>query len=128
MFYNTFFVECAYLWHFTSIFYSQITLLTVLRRKKKCIRYLQGGQCASPNSSDGSAVDSPSFPINHFIHPASPLNCPFPLPSDSNLHAQTRKHPYPQHSTLSPCEHPILFTRAKTTNTIHTSVVHIIKQ
>ncbi|XP_017348025.1 transcription factor 7 isoform X6 [Ictalurus punctatus] len=98
------------------------------RRKKKCIRYLQGGQCASPNSSDGSAVDSPSFPINHFIHPASPLNCPFPLPSDSNLHAQTRKHPYPQHSTLSPCEHPILFTRAKTTNTIHTSVVHIIKQ
>ncbi|XP_060621252.2 transcription factor 7 isoform X4 [Anolis sagrei] len=33
------------------------------RRKKKCIRYLQGeGRCASPVSSDGSAIDSPPSP------------------------------------------------------------------
>ncbi|XP_034167344.1 transcription factor 7 isoform X2 [Pangasianodon hypophthalmus] len=71
------------------------------RRKKKCIRYLQGRQCASPNSSDGSAVDSPSSPINHFTHLISPLNCPFPFPDASNVHTQTRKHPYPQHSALA---------------------------
>uniref|UniRef100_A0AAY4F087 HMG box domain-containing protein n=1 Tax=Denticeps clupeoides TaxID=299321 RepID=A0AAY4F087_9TELE len=30
------------------------------RRKKKCIRYIQGeGSCASPHSSDGSLLDSP---------------------------------------------------------------------
>ncbi|XP_048347197.1 transcription factor 7 isoform X4 [Sphaerodactylus townsendi] len=35
------------------------------RRKKKCIRYLQGeGRCASPVSSDGSAIDSPSSPLD----------------------------------------------------------------
>ncbi|KAG2455846.1 LEF1 factor, partial [Polypterus senegalus] len=40
-----------------------ITLLTVPRRKKKCIRYLQGeGRCASPTSSDGSTIDSPISP------------------------------------------------------------------
>ncbi|XP_028668661.1 transcription factor 7 isoform X4 [Erpetoichthys calabaricus] len=33
------------------------------RRKKKCIRYLQGeGRCASPTSSDGSTIDSPISP------------------------------------------------------------------
>lgn len=102
MFCRTFFViECAYLWHFTSTFYSQITLLTVLRRKKKCIRYLQGGQCASPDSSDGSAVDSPSSPIHHFTHLTSSLNCPFSFPNASNLHAQTRNHPCPQLSVLT---------------------------
>ncbi|KAF7249226.1 Transcription factor 7 [Varanus komodoensis] len=43
----------------------QITLFTVLRRKKKCIRYLQGeGRCASPVSSDGSAIDSPPSPLD----------------------------------------------------------------
>ncbi|XP_060096445.1 transcription factor 7 isoform X2 [Heteronotia binoei] len=35
------------------------------RRKKKCIRYLQGeGHCASPVSSDGSVIDSPSSPLD----------------------------------------------------------------
>ncbi|XP_050569591.1 transcription factor 7 isoform X3 [Cygnus atratus] len=35
------------------------------RRKKKCIRYLQGeGRCASPVSSDGSAIDSPPSPLD----------------------------------------------------------------
>ncbi|KAG7234054.1 hypothetical protein INR49_005961 [Caranx melampygus] len=32
------------------------------RRKKKCIRYLQGGGCPSPTSSDLSAIDSPPSP------------------------------------------------------------------
>ncbi|KAM9450937.1 transcription factor 7 isoform 2-T2 [Clarias gariepinus] len=71
------------------------------RRKKKCIRYLQGGQCASPDSSDGSAVDSPSSPIHHFTHLTSSLNCPFSFPNASNLHAQTRNHPCPQLSVLT---------------------------
>ncbi|XP_067909023.1 transcription factor 7-like 2 isoform X5 [Heterodontus francisci] len=32
----------------------------IFRRKKKCIRYIQGeGSCASPPSSDGSILDSP---------------------------------------------------------------------
>lgn len=45
--------------------YLQITLFTVHRRKKKCIRYLQGeGRCASPVSSDGSAIDSPPSPLD----------------------------------------------------------------
>ncbi|XP_074866187.1 transcription factor 7 isoform X2 [Carettochelys insculpta] len=35
------------------------------RRKKKCIRYLQGeGRCSSPVSSDGSAIDSPPSPLD----------------------------------------------------------------
>ncbi|XP_075457287.1 transcription factor 7 isoform X2 [Ascaphus truei] len=35
------------------------------RRKKKCIRYLQGeGRCGSPVSSDGSAIDSPPSPMD----------------------------------------------------------------
>ncbi|XP_053150744.1 transcription factor 7 isoform X3 [Hemicordylus capensis] len=35
------------------------------RRKKKCIRYLQGeGRCGSPVSSDGSAIDSPPSPLD----------------------------------------------------------------
>nr|XP_033783206.1 transcription factor 7 isoform X2 [Geotrypetes seraphini] len=44
------------------------------RRKKKCIRYLQGeGRCSSPVSSDGSAIDSPSSPLDtrHCIPPPS---------------------------------------------------------
>ncbi|XP_033878068.3 transcription factor 7-like 2 isoform X6 [Acipenser ruthenus] len=38
------------------------------RRKKKCIRYLQGGGCASPDSSDGSAIDSPLSPTDARPH------------------------------------------------------------
>ncbi|KAK1159253.1 lymphoid enhancer-binding factor 1-like isoform X3, partial [Acipenser oxyrinchus oxyrinchus] len=38
------------------------------RRKKKCIRYLQGGGCASPDSSDGSAIDSPLSPTEARPH------------------------------------------------------------
>ncbi|XP_053702663.1 transcription factor 7 isoform X2 [Synchiropus splendidus] len=44
------------------------------RRKKKCIRYLQGGGCLSPASSDLSAIDSPPSPppSRHHQQPASP--------------------------------------------------------
>ncbi|XP_055031358.1 transcription factor 7-like 2 isoform X11 [Misgurnus anguillicaudatus] len=43
------------------------------RRKKKCIRYIQGeGSCASPPSSDGSLLESP---------PSSPSMISPPLPS-----------------------------------------------
>ncbi|XP_046723655.1 transcription factor 7 isoform X3 [Silurus meridionalis] len=66
------------------------------RRKKKCIRYLQGGQYVSPNSSDGSALDSPSSPVHHLTHPTYPLNCPFPFPKAKPV--QTGQHP--QHSVL----------------------------
>nr|XP_046184033.1 transcription factor 7-like 2 isoform X4 [Oncorhynchus gorbuscha] len=45
------------------------------RRKKKCIRYLQGGWCTSPTSSDGSAIDSPLSPVDGIpTQPASPLH------------------------------------------------------
>ncbi|KAK0154395.1 Transcription factor 7-like 2 [Merluccius polli] len=41
------------------------------RRKKKCIRYLQGGGCPpSPASSDGSPIDSP--PPSPYSSPARP--------------------------------------------------------
>lgn len=53
------------IWPCKFTLYLQITLFTVLRRKKKCIRYLQGeGRCASPVSSDGSAIDSPPSPLD----------------------------------------------------------------
>ncbi|XP_037323745.1 transcription factor 7 isoform X3 [Pungitius pungitius] len=54
------------------------------RRKKKCIRYLQGGGCPSPTSSDLSAIDSPPSPTRHRLHqhlpPVSPGRSP-PSPS-----------------------------------------------
>ncbi|XP_072368532.1 lymphoid enhancer-binding factor 1-like isoform X2 [Scyliorhinus torazame] len=41
------------------------------RKKKKCIRYLQGGaRCTSPVSSDGSVMDCPSSPPNALQPPA----------------------------------------------------------
>ncbi|XP_029527575.1 transcription factor 7-like 2 isoform X4 [Oncorhynchus nerka] len=50
------------------------------RRKKKCIRYLQGGWCTSPTSSDGSAIDSPLSPVDGIPpQPASPLHNPLHL-------------------------------------------------
>ncbi|XP_058476399.1 transcription factor 7-like 2 isoform X3 [Solea solea] len=43
------------------------------RRKKKCIRYIQGeGSCASPPSTDGSLLDSPpSSPSSVVLSPSS---------------------------------------------------------
>ncbi|XP_018109654.1 transcription factor 7 S homeolog isoform X2 [Xenopus laevis] len=62
------------------------------RRKKKCIRYLQGeGRCGSPVSSDGSAIDSPPSPINSLqclpssAYPSAKLSSP----ADTAESAQT---------------------------------------
>uniref|UniRef100_A0A671SDY9 HMG box domain-containing protein n=1 Tax=Sinocyclocheilus anshuiensis TaxID=1608454 RepID=A0A671SDY9_9TELE len=63
-----------------------ITLLTVPRRKKKCIRYLQRGRCASPHSSDGSAIDSSPSPVNHPPNPASPTSSPLPQSAKRSAH------------------------------------------
>lgn len=79
-------VQSSSLWRFTSTLYSQITLLTVPRRKKKCIRYLQRGRCASPHSSDGSAIDSPPSPVNHPPNPASPTSSPLPQSTKRSAH------------------------------------------
>ncbi|XP_017292489.1 transcription factor 7-like 2 isoform X18 [Kryptolebias marmoratus] len=55
------------------------------RRKKKCIRYIQGeGSCASPPSTDGSLLDSP---------PSSP---------SSVVHSPTSKESKPQTEQMQP--------------------------
>ncbi|XP_060747766.1 transcription factor 7 isoform X3 [Tachysurus vachellii] len=77
------------------------TLLTVPRRKKKCIRYLQRGQCTCHNSSDGSAVESISSPIHNFTQQSSPLNRTNAFQNGSNLHAHTGQSPYPHCSVLA---------------------------
>ncbi|XP_016096153.1 transcription factor 7-like 2 isoform X6 [Sinocyclocheilus grahami] len=56
------------------------------RRKKKCIRYLQRGRCASPHSSDGSAIDSSPSPVNHPPNPASPTSSPLPQSAKRSAH------------------------------------------
>ncbi|XP_067279024.1 transcription factor 7 isoform X4 [Pseudorasbora parva] len=56
------------------------------RRKKKCIRYLQRGRCASPHSSDGSAIDSPPSPVYHLPSPASPAGSPRPQSGKRSAH------------------------------------------
>ncbi|XP_027008629.1 transcription factor 7 isoform X18 [Tachysurus fulvidraco] len=71
------------------------------RRKKKCIRYLQRGQCTCHNSSDGSAVESLSSPIHNFTQQTSPLNHPNAFQNGSNLHAHTGQNPYPHCSVLT---------------------------
>ncbi|XP_075200593.1 transcription factor 7 isoform X2 [Anomaloglossus baeobatrachus] len=56
------------------------------RRKKKCIRYLQGeGRCGSPISSDGSPVDSPSSPVTgvQCISTSAYSSCELTSPADS---------------------------------------------
>ncbi|XP_056253964.1 transcription factor 7 isoform X4 [Seriola aureovittata] len=63
------------------------------RRKKKCIRYLQGGGCPSPTSSDLSAIDSPpsSSPARHPLYqhqrqrPHSPGCSPPPTSPSTRL-------------------------------------------
>ncbi|KAA0720529.1 Transcription factor 7-like 2 HMG box transcription factor 4 T-cell-specific transcription factor 4 [Triplophysa tibetana] len=80
------------------------------RRKKKCIRYLQRGLCASPHSSDGSAIDSPpsaaSPPHCSSSCPASPVSSPCP---------QSLKRPsHPARPSLD-------LNRVKTENTRHQS-------
>ncbi|XP_072231306.1 transcription factor 7 isoform X4 [Leuresthes tenuis] len=68
------------------------------RRKKKCIRYLQGGGCPSPTSSDLSAIDSPPSPspAHHHIyqHPPSRGCSPPPISPLTRLplSPHTRSH------------------------------------
>ncbi|XP_059397715.1 transcription factor 7-like 2 isoform X3 [Carassius carassius] len=76
------------------------------RRKKKCIRYLQRGRCASPNSSDGSAIDSPMTPVNHLPNPASPPRYPA-SPTSSPLPQSSKSSAHPPRLSLH-------FSRIKT--------------
>ncbi|KAH0629773.1 hypothetical protein JD844_012137 [Phrynosoma platyrhinos] len=72
-----------------------ITLFTVLRRKKKCIRYLQGeGRCASPVSSDGSAIDSPPSPLDVLQCIPSAFT-PDKLAAPADLTPQNLANPFP---------------------------------
>ncbi|XP_070305827.1 transcription factor 7 [Salvelinus sp. IW2-2015] len=76
------------------------------RRKKKCVRYLQGGWCASPTSSDGSAIDSPPSPVDGVPpqHPSLPSS---PSPA-SPLHIPLHPQPSKQHT-------PLILSKPKTT-------------
>ncbi|XP_042567241.1 lymphoid enhancer-binding factor 1-like isoform X1 [Cyprinus carpio] len=76
------------------------------RRKKKCIRYLQRGRCASPHSSDGSAIDSPPSPVNHLPNPASPPQYPA-SPTSSPLPQSSKRSAHPPRLSLH-------FSRIKT--------------
>ncbi|KAM9560129.1 transcription factor 7-like 2 isoform 11-T11 [Salvelinus alpinus] len=69
------------------------------RRKKKCIRYIQGeGSCASPPSSDGSLLDSP---------PSSPSSvAPSPSPSSKESRPQTEQM-QPLSLTMKPAHQPL---------------------
>ncbi|XP_043925181.1 transcription factor 7 isoform X2 [Protopterus annectens] len=59
------------------------------RRKKKCIRYLQGERhCISPVSSNGSAIDSPPSPLDGPLHSALTSDN-FASPAQSVINEQT---------------------------------------
>ncbi|XP_034414194.1 LOW QUALITY PROTEIN: transcription factor 7-like 2 [Cyclopterus lumpus] len=67
------------------------------RRKKKCIRYIQGeGSCASPPSTDGSLLDSP---------PSSPSSV-VPSPSSKESQPQTEQM-QPLSLTMKPAHQPL---------------------
>ncbi|XP_029383283.1 transcription factor 7-like 2 isoform X2 [Echeneis naucrates] len=67
------------------------------RRKKKCIRYIQGeGSCASPPSTDGSLLDSP---------PSSPSSV-VPSPSSKESKPQTEQM-QPLSLTMKPAHQPL---------------------
>ncbi|XP_070847464.1 transcription factor 7-like 2 isoform X12 [Chaetodon auriga] len=67
------------------------------RRKKKCIRYIQGeGSCASPPSTDGSILDSP---------PSSPSSV-VPSPSSKESKPQTEQM-QPLSLTMKPAHQPL---------------------
>lgn len=92
----------------------QITLFTIPRRKKKCIRYLPGeGRCPSPVPSDDSALGYPRSPApqdspSYLLLPTFPtelLACPVePAPTFSGRSAALTlpapKSPKTPHSTL----------------------------
>uniref|UniRef100_A0A8C7ZN82 Transcription factor 7 like 2 n=1 Tax=Oryzias sinensis TaxID=183150 RepID=A0A8C7ZN82_9TELE len=67
------------------------------KRKKKCIRYIQGeGSCASPPSTDGSLLDSP---------PSSPSSV-VPSPSSKEPKPQTEQM-QPLSLTMKPAHQPL---------------------
>uniref|UniRef100_A0A671YJL7 Transcription factor 7 like 2 n=1 Tax=Sparus aurata TaxID=8175 RepID=A0A671YJL7_SPAAU len=67
------------------------------KRKKKCIRYIQGeGSCASPPSTDGSLLDSP---------PSSPSSV-VPSPSSKESKPQTEQM-QPLSLTMKPAHQPL---------------------
>uniref|UniRef100_A0A669PVV0 Transcription factor 7 n=1 Tax=Phasianus colchicus TaxID=9054 RepID=A0A669PVV0_PHACC len=75
------------------------------RRKKKCIRYLQGeGRCASPVSSDGSAIDSPPSPLDALqcISSAFPSD-KLAAPADSTHREHTDPLPVSAPITAAAC-------------------------
>ncbi|TNN54473.1 Transcription factor 7-like 2 [Liparis tanakae] len=69
------------------------------RRKKKCIRYIQGeGSCASPPSTDGSLLDSP---------PSSPSSSVAPSPSSKESHQPQTEQMQPLSLTMKPAHQPL---------------------
>uniref|UniRef100_A0A8C7ZL66 Transcription factor 7 like 2 n=1 Tax=Oryzias sinensis TaxID=183150 RepID=A0A8C7ZL66_9TELE len=78
-------------------FFFFFLLIFPLRRKKKCIRYIQGeGSCASPPSTDGSLLDSP---------PSSPSSV-VPSPSSKEPKPQTEQM-QPLSLTMKPAHQPL---------------------
>ncbi|XP_005923164.1 transcription factor 7 isoform X4 [Maylandia zebra] len=77
------------------------------RRKKKCIRYLQGGGCPSPTSSDLSAIDSPPSPsparhrLFQLQRPPSPGCSPPPTSPSARLPLSPPAHAL-SHTRLTP--------------------------
>ncbi|KAM6322787.1 transcription factor 7 isoform 1-T1 [Podargus strigoides] len=89
------------------------------RRKKKCIRYLQGeGRCASPVSSDGSAIDSPpsppeplqcissAFPSDKLAADSAHREQPDPFPASAHLQTATCSSRLTARSSSAPTESP----------------------
>uniref|UniRef100_A0A8D0DWS1 Transcription factor 7 n=2 Tax=Salvator merianae TaxID=96440 RepID=A0A8D0DWS1_SALMN len=65
------------------------------RRKKKCIRYLQGeGRCTSPISSDGSVIDSPPCPLD-VLHCISSAFTSDKLAIHASFFHKDQTHPFP---------------------------------
>ncbi|KAM5170106.1 transcription factor 7 isoform 2-T2 [Mantella aurantiaca] len=85
------------------------------RRKKKCIRYLQGeGRCSRPISSNGSAIESPSSTVDSLqsIEISACSSCTLTNPDDS---AQSEKNSPPRASDKAK------FLRHKALVSIHPS-------
>ncbi|XP_048717793.1 transcription factor 7 isoform X3 [Lepidochelys kempii] len=75
------------------------------RRKKKCIRYLQGeGRCSSPVSSDGSAIDSPPSPLDTLQCISSAFTSDkLATPADFAHKEQSNPFPTSIHVKSAPC-------------------------
>ncbi|XP_052672510.1 transcription factor 7 isoform X4 [Harpia harpyja] len=89
------------------------------RRKKKCIRYLQGeGRCASPVSSDGSAIDSPPSPLDALqcISSAFPSD-KLAAPADSAHSEQPEPFPVSAHLQTATCSSRLTTTRCSSAPT-----------